>query len=96
MESPTVLCIDDRPQVLELRKSDSGISWLFGPAGVEQLHRDKNVGANIGGRGSTGVQAGRHGRGSRGLPDQAKVSQPADHSAFSVQRNARANPMVGG
>jgi hypothetical protein len=65
-------------------------SQVFSGTNFRQLFR------KVRGRGSTGVQTGRHGRGSASLPYQAKVSQSADHPAFSVLRDARANPVVGG
>ena len=36
MDSPTLLCIDDRPQALGASQSDSGISWLQRQDRVEQ------------------------------------------------------------
>jgi hypothetical protein len=38
-----------------------------------------------------GIDVGNH-----SMPYQAKVSQPADHSALRLLRDARANPVVGG
>jgi hypothetical protein len=60
MDSPTVLCIDDHPQILELRKATLE-SWLLRQDRVERLRCDENVGGNVGGCSSTGIQAGRHG-----------------------------------
>jgi hypothetical protein len=57
-------------------QSDSGISRLLRQDRVERLHGGEDVGGNVGGHGSSGVQTGRHGRGSRGLPYQATVSRP--------------------
>jgi CheY-like chemotaxis protein len=96
MGSPTVLCIDDRPQVLDLRKKtleSHGYDVKIASSGYAAM---KILGENVRGRGSTGVQTGRHGRGSASLPYEATVSQSANHPAFSVLRDARANPVVGG
>jgi hypothetical protein len=38
MESPPVLCIDDRPQVLTLRKSDPESSWSLRQAHKAERH----------------------------------------------------------
>jgi hypothetical protein len=67
MDPPTLLCIDDRPQMLKLRKS-SLESYGYCVKFAASEYGDKGVGGDIGGRGSTGVQTGRLGRGSRGLP----------------------------
>jgi hypothetical protein len=68
MDSPTVLCIDDRPPTAGASQGDFRISWLSRQDRVEQLHGDEDVGRNIIGCGSTGVQRGGHRRGSRSLP----------------------------
>ena len=65
MDSPTVLCIDDLPQALELRKATLESHGYCVEDRIERPHRYKDVGGNVGGCGSTGVQTGRHGRGSR-------------------------------
>jgi DNA-binding NtrC family response regulator len=92
----TVLCIDDRPHVLELRKAtleSHGYCANITSNGHTALKmlEETTVAAVF-----AEVQTGRHGRRSRGLPYQATVSQPADHPAFSVRRHARANPVAGG
>jgi len=94
--APTVLCIDDRPQVLELRKAtleSHGYCANIASNGHTALKmlEETTVAVVL-----LGVQTGRHGRRSRSLPYQATVSQPADHPAFSVRRHVRANPAPGG
>ena len=71
-------CVVHRRLSIRLGASqrDSGISRLLRQDRVERLHGREDVGGNVGGRRSSGVQAGRHGRGSRSLPYQATVSQP--------------------
>jgi hypothetical protein len=96
MDSPTLLCIDDRPQMLKLRKITLESQGYLRQARVQRLHRDKDVRGNVGRGGSAGVQIGRHRRGSHSMPYEAKASQPADHSALRLLRDARANPVVGG
>ena len=97
MDSPIVLCIDDRPQALEFRKATLESRGYCVKTASSGSHRDKDViRGDVRLRSSTRVQTRRHGRGGHSLPYQATVSQPADHSAFSVLRDARANPVVGG
>ena len=96
MEPPTVLCIDDRPQVLELRKAtleSHGYCVNIASSGhtAMKMLEETSVAAVLLEYRLEGMDAG-----SRGLPYQATVSQPADHPAFSVLRHARANPVVGG
>ena len=96
MDSPTVLCIDDRPQVLELRKAtleSHGYCVKLASSGCTAM---KMFRGNGGGCGSAGVQTRRHGRGGDSVAYQAAVPQLADHLAFSVLRDAGANPVVGG
>jgi hypothetical protein len=56
MDSPTVLCIDDIPQALELRKATLESHGYLRRDRVEQLHRDEDVGGIVGSCGSTRVQ----------------------------------------
>jgi CheY-like chemotaxis protein len=61
MNSPTLLCIDDRPQMLELRKSTlemQGYSVKLASNGYDAIKTLEEA----------GVQTGRHGRGICGLP----------------------------
>ena len=96
MDYPTVLCIDDRPQVLDLRKAtleSHGYRVKIASNGYTAMKILKE-------RSSVAVpleyEQGRHGRGSATLPYQATVSQSTHHPAFSALRDARANPVVGG
>jgi CheY-like chemotaxis protein len=96
MNSPTVLCIDDRLQVLELRKStleSHGYCVHIASSGHTAM---KMLGETSMAAVLLEYQAGRHGLGSRSLRYQAMVSQPSDHPALSILRDARANPVVGG
>jgi two-component system, NtrC family, response regulator GlrR len=95
MDSPTVLCIDDRPQVLELRKAtleSHGYCVKIASSGhtAMKMLEETSVAAVL-----LEYKTGRHGGGSSSLPYQATVPQPADHPAFSALRDARANPVVG-
>jgi hypothetical protein len=92
----TVLCIDDRPQMLEIRKATLEPPWVLRQTCIERRHLDEDVGEHVSGRGSAGIQTGRHGLGSLSQPYQTTVSQPADYSTFRVFRDARANSLVGG
>ena len=85
MDSPTLLCIDDRSQMLELRKAALESKGYCVKLASSWLHSDKDAGGNVGGCSSSGVQTGRHGRGSHSLPHQATVSQSSYHllSAYS-------------
>jgi len=42
IESPTVLCIDDRPQVLNLRKATLKAYGYYVKVRIERLHSDKD------------------------------------------------------
>jgi|ERR1700691_5869669 hypothetical protein len=55
IESPTVSCIDDRPQVLMLRKATLKAYGYYVKARIERLHSDKDVGENAGCRGCIGT-----------------------------------------
>ena len=100
MDSPIVLCIDDRPQALEFRKAtleSRGYCVKTASSGSTAMKMlDEDVRGDVRLRGSTRVQTRRHGHGGRSLPYQATVSQPADHPAISVLRDASANSVVGG
>ena len=100
MDSPIMLCIDDRPQALEFRKAtleSRGYCVKTASSGSTAMKMlDEDVRGDVRLRGSTRVQTRRHGRGGRSLPYQATVSQPADHPSISVLRDARANSVVGG
>ena len=65
MDSPTLLCIDDRPQILGLRKAtleSQGYSVKLASSGYTAI---KDVRGNVSRGGSAGVQTGRHRRGIR-------------------------------
>jgi DNA-binding NtrC family response regulator len=85
MDSPTLLCVDDRPQMLELRKAaleSKGYCVKLASSGYTAIKtlEETSVAAV-----PPGVQTGRHGRGSHSLPHQATVSQSSYHllSAYS-------------
>jgi DNA-binding NtrC family response regulator len=96
MDSPTLLCIDDRPQMLKLRKitlESQGYCVKLASSGYTAIKtlKETSVGAVLLEYKQEGTE-----RGSHGMPYQAKVSQPADHSALRLLRDPRANPVVGG
>ena len=73
MDSPTLLCIDDLPQPLELRKAtleSHGYCVKIASSGhtAMKMLEETSVAAVL------LVQTGRYGRGSSSLPYQAKVS----------------------
>ena len=78
MNTPTVLCIDDRPQVLELRKA--ALESHRCRVKIESSsYAARRCWTKLPGCGSTGVQRGRHGRGGRNLPY---------HSSFPICRSS--------
>jgi len=96
MDSPTVLCIDDRPQVLELRKATLEAQGYcvkiasIGFTGMTLLE-------------ATPVAAVPHASRHEGMDVEAVAYQikqrfpnPPDHPTFGVRRDAGANPVAGG
>ena len=83
-----VLCIDDLPQVWDLRRAtlESQGCWVEvasnGQATMKMLE-EVSVAAVL-----LEYKLGGHGPGSRGLSDQATVSQPADRHALRVLQDA--------
>jgi len=47
IDSTTLLCIDDRPQMLETPQSDSGISGILRQTCVEKVCCGKDVGGRL-------------------------------------------------
>jgi len=91
MDSPTVLRIDDRPEVLELRKAtleSHGYCVKIASSGhtAMKMLEETSVTAVL-------LEYKLEGMDAEAV---ATVSQPADHPAFRVLRDARANPVVGG
>ena len=85
-----MLCIDDRPQVLELRKAtleSHGYCVKIASSGhtAMKMLEETSVTAVL-------LEYKLEGMDAEAV---ATVSQPADHRAFSVLRDARANPVVG-
>jgi DNA-binding response OmpR family regulator len=90
-----VLCIDDRPQLLELRKATleaQGYCVKIASSSYMAMKMldETSLDAVLLEYEEEGMD------GSRSLPYQATVSQLADHPAFRVLRDARANAVVGG
>ena len=88
MSSIAVLCIDDRPHVLELRKAALAARNISGRDRFERIRSNKDVGRNVCRCSSTVVQTGGNGRGSSRLSDQATIPRPSDHPAFCLRRYA--------
>jgi CheY-like chemotaxis protein len=96
MPSPTVLYIDDFPQLLQVPKATLE-SHGYSIETASNAHTALKV------LEATPVTAVlveykqvRYRRGSRGLPYQAAISQPAHHPGFSLLGDAREDPVVGG
>lgn len=87
MEVPIILCIDDQQTVLELRKAtleSHGHCVQVASSSYAAMKILEGVPMTAVVLEFVGVQTGRDRRRSGGLAHQAAVSQPADHSAFSL------------
>ena len=96
VDSLSLLCIDDRPQMLELRKAaleSQGYCVKLASSGYTAIKtlEEASVAAVLLEYKQEGMDAESH-----SLPHQATVSQSSYHPALSLLRDARANPVAGG
>ncbi|MGA2980381.1 MAG: hypothetical protein ABSD76_12395 [Terriglobales bacterium] len=96
MDSPTVLCIDDRPQVLELRKATleaQGYCVKIASSGFTgmKMLEETSVAAVL-------LEYRHEGMDVEAVAYQIKqrFPNPPDHPTFGVRRDAGANPVAGG
>jgi response regulator RpfG family c-di-GMP phosphodiesterase len=96
MDSPIVLCIDDRPQALEFRKAtleSRGYCVKTASSGYTAMKMLEETSAS-----TVLLEYKQEGMDAEAVACYIKrrFPMPADHPAISVFRDARANPVVGG